>query len=407
MKRFFIVLACLFAATELGLVGCNAILGNESGILQSDASVGSEAAVCAANQKNCIDCVAIDDPNLGCGGACSVCATPPNAQAACALQNNVETCAMGKCNAQFADCDNDAGDGCETHATTRSHCGSCGQDCLQDFCEREPDGGYGCSTTCDTPNITCASDAGTECVDPNTDTANCGGCGHDCTVDNGLGGCNGGVCDIVCNSKYFLCGGECVAASEAQCGASCTSCTTGSHCDVNAGSASYGSCVTNSVVDAGVPGCTVTSDCPATQVCCTGTCTAETNGTCGALCQACGANQVCSAGSCACASSSKKCTSGGNSWCCGSTQQCGVTPGSCNNRQACAECTLANSTCGCGDQTSCAAPTANPNCGACGVDCRTMGQCCCPSAGVSGGATYSCVGTGTSTDDSGICACPL
>ena len=203
----------------------------------------SDVGACTSFQKSCVGkCYEQSDPSVGCSGDCTACVAPRNAQAACALQAGSEVCSLGACNPQYGDCDTDPGSGCETHTTTRDHCGSCGVDCLQEFCERQG-GGYACSATCDAPNVTCPSDGGPECADLQTDNEHCGRCDVSCAVSNGSGTCNDGTCDISCNAGYFSCNGACSLPSQASCGGTCAPCPSGNICDLNAGSPTYGQCV--------------------------------------------------------------------------------------------------------------------------------------------------------------------
>ncbi len=212
--------------------------GNLSGGAASDGGATSDGA-CGVSQKSCVGkCVEVTDPDVGCSGACSACAAAPNAQAACVLQNNSEVCGIGACNAQYADCDDQAENGCETHTTTSAHCGSCGTDCGSLYCEVQGST-YGCSATCDPPNTLCGSD----CANLNTDITHCGACGTSCAVSNGAGTCSGGKCAIACNTNYLLCGNACVLPSNTQCGSTCGRCETGKACDVSVGSPTYGTCI--------------------------------------------------------------------------------------------------------------------------------------------------------------------
>ncbi|MGH7281157.1 MAG: hypothetical protein ACRELY_06525, partial [Polyangiaceae bacterium] len=198
----------------------------------------ADGGACGAGQKACVGtCVAETDPSSGCSGPCTACAEPTNAQAACILQNGALACGLGVCNPKYADCDNNPANGCETQLTVRAHCGSCGNDCNQEFCETQGTASI-CSATCDAPNTLCPPDAGAapqECVDTTTDTANCGACGVNCAVPNGVGSCDNSTCNIACDANYFLCAGACVLPSDSQCGASCARCSPPSACDTAAG----------------------------------------------------------------------------------------------------------------------------------------------------------------------------
>ena len=167
-----IAMLTTFVLGEIGLAGCNAILGNEAGILGLEGSTESGIS-CPAGQKSCAgSCVAVNDPAVGCSGECTACASPPNGQPGCALANDTYSCAIDKCNAQYDNCDDSGANGCETHITTRAHCGSCNGSCSQQFCERQGDS-YVCSDSCDAPNISCGVDGGVvDCIDPKSDNAN-------------------------------------------------------------------------------------------------------------------------------------------------------------------------------------------------------------------------------------------
>jgi hypothetical protein len=62
-----------------------------------------------------------------CGNACSF----PNATPVCSPQSATQ-CAIGSCNAGFADCNGTPGDGCEVNtASDNNNCGACGRPCLR------------------------------------------------------------------------------------------------------------------------------------------------------------------------------------------------------------------------------------------------------------------------------------
>ncbi len=105
---------------------------------------------CAANFANCnmlaADGCEVDTrsnaANCGtCGRACSF----PNATALC----TASVCALGACNAGFADCDGIAANGCEVNTqTSLDHCGACERSCSTGrcavgLCDRGGDGSDG------------------------------------------------------------------------------------------------------------------------------------------------------------------------------------------------------------------------------------------------------------------------
>ncbi len=311
-----------FAVAELGIFGCNAILGNSPGVLL-DASSSTSTLTCAPGKKACAGiCSGTDQAAVGCSGTCSACATPANAVAGCTLEDASYFCGIKNCNDQYADCDNDIANGCETHTTTRAHCGSCNGDCTQQFCERQGST-YVCSDTCDEPNTPCASEAGTECTDPKTDNDNCGGCGVACSVPNGSGTCNDGGCTTTCNDKYFLCNHACGFATAQQCGPSCAPCPPGNVCDTTLTSPTYATCV--------VSNCT------------------QSNTTCGVGC-------------------ATDCTLTGDTCVDDACTTHGGPPGGLGCPEG--ECSL--------DDGGCTTDlTTSPNCGSCGVSCDDQTEFCC------------------------------
>jgi hypothetical protein len=147
-------------------------------------SAGAGGVPCPAGQKLCSDaCHSKTDPTVGCSAAaCDPC-NLPNANPTCAAGG---LCAVESCNADFADCNADAVDGCEANLMQDPHnCGVCGNDCISDI---------GANATCDhgkcfvMPSncgkigaFDCDGNLGNGCeVDALTDPANCGSCGNAC-----------------------------------------------------------------------------------------------------------------------------------------------------------------------------------------------------------------------------------
>jgi len=191
---------------------------------------------------------------LRCGGACVAALRDPMNCGACgevcpALAGATATCMGGRCgyacDAAHADCDERASNGCESErATDHENCGACGRACTDrqecragvcvacggalDWCaglgcidtatDRTNCGG--CGRVCPTGSIcrgsSCVADLCTPasmppdaggyriwlncpagCVDTESDTRNCGRCGHVCPPENATcsyGGCRDGMC---------------------------------------------------------------------------------------------------------------------------------------------------------------------------------------------------------------------
>ena len=117
------------------------------------------------------------DPNhcSSCNNVCS--GNPPNSSPTCVSG----TCGFS-CNAGFSQCSSE----CFNLATDNNHCGSCGTVCT--------------GTTC----------CGGNCLDTSNNLNNCGGCGNVCPSTNGTPSCTAGVCSIVCDAGFTNCEGSCV-----------------------------------------------------------------------------------------------------------------------------------------------------------------------------------------------------
>jgi hypothetical protein len=293
-----------------------------------DASVDT-GPICGNNQKMCgSSCVSTSDPGYGCAGtACTPC-TFVNAASTCAPSGQ---CAMGSCNASFADCNTDAKDGCETDLSKPETCGSCTKKCDASLplCSNAG-GAFQCVSGCTAP---ASSRCGSQCVDVQTNAEHCGQCDTQCKAptSHGNAACQAGKCVTTCNANYTVCGIECVDTKNnlAHCGgcnqACSRACVQGLCCNAGQSNCSD-ACVDTRSDLANCGGCGRT---------CNGTCT---NGTC----------IVCGSGQTLC-----------NGTCCAAGQGC------------------------CGNQ--CVALDMSPNCGACGTTCASDKLC----GGT--GTTRSCV----------------
>jgi len=155
------------------VVSCSADLGN----CNADPSDGCEAEL-GSDIDNCGSC----------GTACNF----PNAAAVC----NQGSCALGTCEADFADCNADSSDGCEISLTTSDNCGSCGAACTAPAVCVQAGGQWFCGAGCadnDSDGYADASCGGNDCDDSNAAvnpgaTESCNGSDDDCdgSVDNGF-----------------------------------------------------------------------------------------------------------------------------------------------------------------------------------------------------------------------------
>ena len=185
-------------AVPNGVGGC---LSGSCGVVSCNAGFGD----CDARPGN--GCEADTGTSLtNCGACGNVCKAAPNTKAAC----NAGKC-EGACNPDFADCDGNPANGCETSTTTNpNNCGACGK-----ACPKLPN----------TTNVACVNSA---CVvgacaqgffdcnkmaadgcesDIQNDPANCSRCGMKCPVPmNAAAACSGGNCGVgKCSAGFDDC----------------------------------------------------------------------------------------------------------------------------------------------------------------------------------------------------------
>ncbi len=149
-------------------------------------------------------------PQIRCGGHCvdprtdvahcGGCGTPCPAIANGAPSCVQGVCGVASCAAGFANCNQQAADGCEVDLTSNgSNCGRCGAACaMGSVCSASV-----CTLQCAPPTTKCAN----SCVDTMTDPSACGGCGVACpAITHGIRGCAGGACTIAaCDPGWTDC----------------------------------------------------------------------------------------------------------------------------------------------------------------------------------------------------------
>jgi Cys-rich repeat protein len=142
---------------------------------------------------------------------CSTSCMRPNQASVC----GVDGCMWGDCADGFYDCNGPMWmDGCEVDGRNDiNNCGGCNKHCVN------PHGSTSCSAkvckpVCSAGFEMCGGDPALGCIDPKSDPANCGMCGHVCK-GGGTGGCTGGTCicpdtkppnDMSCNDAAVICG---------------------------------------------------------------------------------------------------------------------------------------------------------------------------------------------------------
>ncbi|MEI9938803.1 MAG: hypothetical protein WDO69_16410 [Pseudomonadota bacterium] len=198
--------------------GCEANLRTDTdhcGDCATGCSLPNATASCAGGACRVESCVApFDDcngnPMDGCEtntktdvDNCGACAAAP-----CPTLNGTAYCADSKCGItcaeNFADCDGQAGNGCEKDVSRDiNNCGACGTVCTASagktaWCRKGQCG----ETTCAAGRGDCngdpdddAANGGCE-TDLKTDVDSCGACGTTCGVSGGEAQCSAGVCSV-------------------------------------------------------------------------------------------------------------------------------------------------------------------------------------------------------------------
>lgn len=328
---------------------------------------GDCATVCGAGTPNCAggtctslvcaagtaDCDGANgngcEASLSSAGDCGVCGNAcgplPHASASCVAG----ACAIGACNAGYADCDGDASNGCEVDTHTTSDCGGCGQTCTLPNAQTACPSGTCALIGCDSGRANCNGTTADGCETDLALPADCGACDVDCRdLPNVISsGCGDGQCVYVCQSGRADCDGnaangcEVDLATASDCGACDNDCSGLPH--VASGNCAEARCK-NLVCDSDWADCNVdpsdgcerslrtATDCAAcnqpcapahgTATCFTGTCTltacdggwdncnanttdgceASLNATtsCGSCSKTCNEGFVCDNGQCAC-----------------------------------------------------------------------------------------------------------
>lgn len=182
-------------------------------------------------------CTSTTDPNNCCGVVCPL------------RINSTRTCVAGRCGfactSDFADCDGEVSNGCETGITSDAvNCGRCGARCPSGRCSGGTcvspcivgcpagmvcvDAGTACGP-CEAPTVAC----GSTCANLQTDARNCGACGNVCPSPSGATvRCVSGTCSVVaCGVAHADCDGNAANGCETDittrtncgtCGNACT-----------------------------------------------------------------------------------------------------------------------------------------------------------------------------------------
>jgi hypothetical protein len=201
-----------------------------------------------------------------CRSCANTCDTAANVASASCGQ---ERCAL-RCKPGFADCDGSDASGCEADLSAATSCGGCGMNCraLPNVDSASCQGG-GCSDLrCTASYADCNGDAGDGCERFLRSATDCGACDSPCALAHATPDCSSGACRILmCDTGFGDCDGrpengcETALSSRDHCGSCPTACAAGSSCD-------NGRC-----------GCGADAECGTGEACCEGQCT-NIGGTC-------------------------------------------------------------------------------------------------------------------------------
>ncbi|HEY8429779.1 MAG TPA: DUF4215 domain-containing protein, partial [Sandaracinaceae bacterium] len=205
-------------------IGGRCVCGSASGAVamgeacpEAPGHTGPEEHRCCEEGSMSSRCVHVLGSELAHCGGCGIPCDPPNATGRC----NAGVCEIESCEPNWADCNGNVADGCETPIDTNENCGACGAACgMGESCDAAtlrctcgpsvgaPRAGRVCSAT----QLCCPTSGG--CVEAGTDENNCGGCGARCASDEI---CSGGRCTCHMTQGGMGAGEVCVGATPTCC----------------------------------------------------------------------------------------------------------------------------------------------------------------------------------------------
>ena len=170
--------ACAIAACDTGYGNCD-----------------KDETVCETSIRELSDC----------GGCGLPCRDLPHAVPTCATGQ----CAIASCEAGYADCDQQPGNGCETSLGTLSDCGACDAVCSKASCSGGICTAVSCASgfgDCDGDQVSCEANLA-------SDANHCGNCGAKCQFNAGVTphatiSCTDAHCGIQCASGYIDCNAD-------------------------------------------------------------------------------------------------------------------------------------------------------------------------------------------------------
>jgi hypothetical protein len=113
------------------------------------------------------------------------------------------------CLSTYADCDGDAGNGCEAATSSDpGHCGACGNECSDNHVAAPRCASSVCNSACEAGYTDCNSDKASDGCETNiaTDAAHCGACDSACSANHvDSPRCASGICNGACADGYVDC----------------------------------------------------------------------------------------------------------------------------------------------------------------------------------------------------------
>jgi hypothetical protein len=198
--------------------------------------------VCAPGESCCGGaCALLESDPLHCGACGLRCAERVENVVTALCRSG--TCDYDACLPGFHDCDGNRENGCET-ARDLTNCAFCGDDCEDEEVYLRTTGHVcgqtGCEYTCEAGYASCDGDAGNGCETDLSLPATCGACGRNCATHPGgfvcLPGGTPGEFACGCATEgdcaqspepQLCCGGTCRPIGDSDCGACGRACTIG------------------------------------------------------------------------------------------------------------------------------------------------------------------------------------
>lgn len=165
-----------------GLAWAARVLPSMSGPVAASTGSPAETLACPTGFKGCDgECVSVDNPDFGCGGAECLSCQVANATPRCNVRGG---CDIAVCYQDWDNCDGDVSNGCEANVRIDpDNCGACGRKCPE-----LPHAERGCGDVCTIwrcqpgyRDCNGATADGCE-VEVMTDAKNCGHCGVSCAA---------------------------------------------------------------------------------------------------------------------------------------------------------------------------------------------------------------------------------